>query len=120
MATGCRRRCRVRAGAGVAGGVSDLRPILSPAYAGSLGFVLRSPAEAEASRLGIGERVQKSVIQCIVEPEELDGLVERLRRIIGETGGNVRIYRPCANCLGESLGIGTVKATVDEKNCVIL
>lgn len=70
--------------------------------------------------LTLGERVQKSVFECNLEPEEVDGVIERLRREIGSTHGNLRIYRLCANCLGESLGIGSIKATVDEKNCVIL
>jgi CRISPR-associated endonuclease Cas2 len=64
--------------------------------------------------------VQKSVFECILEPEALQGLVARLQREIGETAGNVRIYRLCGACLEASIGVGTVKVTVDEQNCVII
>jgi CRISPR-associated protein Cas2 len=70
--------------------------------------------------LALGERVQKSVFECMLAPEELDGLVGRLRREIGETAGNVRIYRLCGSCLEASFGIGEIKTTVDEQNCTIL
>jgi len=39
--------------------------------------------------LTTGERVQKSVFECVLEPEELEGLIARLQREIGETAGNV-------------------------------
>jgi CRISPR-associated protein Cas2 len=90
-------------------------------------YVIAYDLESDAARgrvaevlLTRGERVQKSVFECMLEPEELQGLIARLQREIGETSGNVRIYRLCAACLEESLGIGEVKATVDEQNCVIL
>jgi CRISPR-associated protein Cas2 len=90
-------------------------------------YVIAYDLESDAVRgrvaevlLALGERVQKSVFECVLAPEELEGLVARLQREIGQTEGNVRIYRLCANCLGESFGIGAVKATVDEQGCVIL
>jgi len=70
--------------------------------------------------LALGERVQKSVFECILAPEELEALVERLRREIGETPGNVRIYRLCAGCLEASFATGVIWTTVDERNCVIV
>ncbi len=70
--------------------------------------------------LQLGERVQKSVFECVLEPHELERLMNRLRAEIGQTAGNVRIYRLCAGCLDASFGIGKVKTTVDEQNCVIL
>jgi CRISPR-associated protein Cas2 len=70
--------------------------------------------------LAMGERVQRSVFECTLEPEELEGLVERIRHEIGETAGDVRVYRICANCLDASLGIGSIRTTIDEQNCVIL
>ncbi len=70
--------------------------------------------------LALGERVQKSVFECVLAPEELDALVQRLQREIGDTPGNVRIYRLCGSCLEASFGIGAIKTTVDEQNCLIL
>jgi len=90
-------------------------------------YVVAYDLESDAVRgrvadvlLAVGERVQKSVFECVLAPEELESLVERLRREIGETAGNVRIYRLCAGCLDASFGIGEIRATVDEQNCVIL
>jgi CRISPR-associated protein Cas2 len=90
-------------------------------------YVVAYDLESDAVRtrvadvlLALGERVQKSVFECILAPEELDMLVERLRREIAETPGNVRIYRLCAGCLEASFGIGEVLATADERNCLIL
>jgi CRISPR/Cas system-associated endoribonuclease Cas2 len=60
------------------------------------------------------------VFECVLAPEELEALVERLRREIGGTAGNIRIYRLCAGCLEASFGIGEIKATVDEQNCLTL
>ncbi|HEY6138266.1 MAG TPA: CRISPR-associated endonuclease Cas2 [Thermoanaerobaculia bacterium] len=90
-------------------------------------YVIAYDLESDAVRarvaevlLACGERVQKSVFECTLAPEELDGVVERLRREIAETPGNVRIYRLCFSCLQSSFGIGEVRTTVDEQNCVIL
>jgi len=90
-------------------------------------YVIAYDLESDAVRgrvaevlLTTGERVQRSVFECLLAPEELPGLVARLQREIGETPGNVRIYRLCAACLEASLGIGEVKKTVDEQTCVIL
>jgi hypothetical protein len=47
-------------------------------------------------------------------------VLARLQREIGETAGNVRIYRLCGSCLEASFGIGSIKTTVDEQNCMIL
>lgn len=67
----------------------------------------------------LGERVQLSVFECVLAPEELDALIARLQREIGTTPGNVRIYRLCAACVEASVGIGDVKTTVADANCVI-
>ena len=90
-------------------------------------YVIAYDLESDAARgrvaevlLTTGERVQKSVFECILEPDELPSLIARLQREMGDTEGNVRIYRLCASCLSESLGIGAIKKTVDEQNCVIL
>lgn len=90
-------------------------------------YVVAYDLESDAVRgrvaevlLTTGERVQKSVFECMLEPEELEGLLARLQREIGETPGNVRIYRLCAACLAASLGVGAVKKTVDGQPCVIL
>jgi CRISPR-associated protein Cas2 len=67
--------------------------------------------------LTLGERVQKSVFECVLEADEVEALTARLQREIGQTPGNVRVYRLCSACLDASFGIGATKATVDEQNC---
>ena len=61
--------------------------------------------------LGAGERVQFSVFECRFEPEELPMLLARLQRELGETKGNVRVYRLCSACTKEAIGIGSVRET---------
>jgi CRISPR-associated protein Cas2 len=61
--------------------------------------------------LGVGERVQYSVFECRFEPEELPMLLARLQRELGETKGNVRVYRLCSACAKEAVGIGNVRET---------
>lgn len=54
-----------------------------------------------------GERVQKSVFECVLEPEALDRLTGRLAKELGDPQtGNIRVYRLCANCLEASFGLG--------------
>ena len=65
--------------------------------------------EVPKSVMALGERVQKSVFECMLAPEELDAVVARLQREIGETAGNVRIYRLCGSCLEASFGIGSTR-----------
>ncbi len=58
-----------------------------------------------------GSRVQKSVFEYNLEPEAL----ERLTAALGEElasaagGGDVRIYRLCADCYGASVGLGELE-----------
>lgn len=59
---------------------------------------------------GYGTRVQKSVFECHLEPDAL----EKLTRLLGDElavapGGDIRIYRLCADCYGASVGIGEVE-----------
>ncbi|MFN0071978.1 MAG: CRISPR-associated endonuclease Cas2 [Chloroflexota bacterium] len=42
---------------------------------------------------GHGQRVQKSVFECIVNPEQLEVLVHRLTRIIDTEMDSLRVYR---------------------------
>lgn len=67
-----------------------------------------------------GERVQKSVFECRITAEECERVIERLRREIGETPGNVRIYRLCESCWEASVGVGEIVKTIDGEPCVIV
>ena len=63
---------------------------------------------AVAEELGrFGSRVQESVFECSLDRDELNTLVERLRKLIAEEqAATVRIYRLGANCWAEAIGFG--------------
>jgi group II intron reverse transcriptase/maturase/CRISPR-associated endonuclease Cas2 len=70
--------------------------------------------------LGVGERVQFSVFECRLEPEELPMLLARLQRELGETAGNVRVYRLCSACAKEAIGIGKAKSTKSDDPFLVI
>ena len=70
--------------------------------------------------LGCGERVQFSVFECRFEPEELPALLARLRRELGETHGNVRVYRLCEACSKEAVGVGSIRPTAANKPFLVI
>ena len=45
-----------------------------------------------------GERVQYSVFECLLRPEELKRLRERLKPLLVPEEDDVRFYRLCENC----------------------
>ncbi len=60
---------------------------------------------------GAGFRVQKSVFECLLAPDDLDRLVARIGRLAEGRGGlDVRVYRLCASCFADSFGLGEVEA----------
>ena len=59
---------------------------------------------------GYGTRVQKSVFECHLEADTLEQLTRRLSEELAEApGGDVRIYRLCADCYGASVGLGELE-----------
>lgn len=57
-----------------------------------------------------GTRVQKSVFECSLEPEALDRLTHLLSQELAVApGGDIRIYRLCADCYGASIGLGELE-----------
>jgi CRISPR-associated protein Cas2 len=45
-----------------------------------------------------GERVQYSVFECLLRPEDLKRLRERLKPLLEPAEDDVRFYRLCASC----------------------
>ena len=45
-----------------------------------------------------GVRVQYSVFECLLEPDQVEVLRLRIVRLIAPTEDSVRIYRFCADC----------------------
>ena len=57
-----------------------------------------------------GSRVQKSVFECNLEAEALERLTQRLTEELAlASGGDIRIYRLCADCYGASVGLGELE-----------
>ena len=48
-----------------------------------------------------GQRVQYSVFECRLDPDQLERLRQRVLRRIDPERDNVRFYRLCATCAGE-------------------
>jgi CRISPR-associated protein Cas2 len=63
--------------------------------------------------LDFGVRVQYSVFECLLEPEQLDALRRRVLREIDGAEDSVRIYRFCQDCGAKTEILGTGKATED-------
>jgi CRISPR-associated protein Cas2 len=57
-----------------------------------------------------GSRVQKSVFECNLEGSTLERLTQRLTEELAvASGGDIRIYRLCADCYGASVGLGELE-----------
>jgi len=66
-----------------------------------------------------GERVQLSVFEANLRPEELSRLKERLKSIIDRGEDNVRIYPLCAACIGRIEIMGPGMVTQDPEIIII-
>lgn len=70
---------------------------------------------------GSGWRVQKSVFECLLEPEALDKLTRSLtRELESAPGGSVRVYRLCADCMTAAFGLGDVEEGAGEKPWIVV
>jgi CRISPR-associated protein Cas2 len=59
---------------------------------------------------GYGTRVQKSVFECHLEAADLEKLTHLLGdELAAAPGGDIRIYRLCADCYGASVGLGELE-----------
>lgn len=69
---------------------------------------------------GYGRRVQESVFECDLREGEADNLISRLQRELRHpSGGEIRVYRVCGNCLQASFGLGDIKP-IDTASCYIV
>ena len=57
-----------------------------------------------------GERVQYSVFEANLEPDQLERLMKRAAKVLNEDEDSLRLYPLCAVCQGkvEILGLGSV------------
>ena len=52
---------------------------------------------------GFGNRVQYSVFECNLEPEDLDRLRKKLKRLIKVKEDKIRYYPLCQSCVSKAL-----------------
>lgn len=50
---------------------------------------------------GYGQRVQYSVFECEMRPQDVEEMTRRLRQAIQRTQDDIRIYRLCESCVGK-------------------
>jgi len=68
-----------------------------------------------------GERVQESVFECRLSPDEMDRVSRRVMELLrGIDEGEVRFYRLCAACLQQSFAIGRDVATPADRRFIIM
>jgi CRISPR-associated protein Cas2 len=58
---------------------------------------------------GYGKRVQYSVFESEVRPEDVDKLYQRLGELVDEQADDVRFYLLCEHCLGKLRTLGKAK-----------
>jgi CRISPR-associated protein Cas2 len=63
--------------------------------------------------LDFGTRVQYSVFECIVDPDSLEHMLTRLKKIVTDED-SVRTYAMCAKCERDVTVLGTGKVTKEE------
>jgi len=62
-----------------------------------------------------GTRVQYSVFECLITPEQLKEIQEKTKKIIDLNTDSIRFYPICENCVSriEITGIGEVSKDID-------
>jgi len=60
-----------------------------------------------------GVRVQYSVFECLLTPDQIDQLRARMARLIDPAKDSVRIYRLCQDCVEKIEILGRGKVTED-------
>lgn len=66
-----------------------------------------------------GVRVQKSVFECRVKPDDIDKLMLQLEKIIDFNTDSVLVYFVCDGCLKRKKAMGQNNIQTDEDFCVI-
>ena len=68
---------------------------------------------------GYGQRVQYSVFECEVRPDDLPQLRERLEKLLQKEQDDIRLYPLCENCRRKVLMLGKAKAHSTEEFAVV-
>ena len=66
-----------------------------------------------------GVRVQYSVFECLLEPEQVDALRARITWLIDPAEDQVRIYRFCEDCGAKTELLGLGEPTEDTEAFVL-
>ena len=68
---------------------------------------------------GYGRRVQYSVFECEVQPDDLRQMQERLRGVINEAQDDIRVYRLCSDCLSKVITLGKAELNRQQSYVVV-
>ena len=79
----------------------------------------RQRTRAHKLLTGHGQRVQYSVFECWLAPEDLERLRERLAPLLGGQFDSIRIYRLCESCRPQVEVIGWGDPPEEEENWVV-
>ncbi len=79
----------------------------------------RRRAKAADTLKNYGQRVQKSVFECCLNPEKLVELTGILSAIIDRKTDSVLIWPLCEICVKQRTGIGQNRPLSEEEFCVI-
>ncbi len=67
-----------------------------------------------------GERVQESVFECRFTPDDLEDVRTRSSLLLaGQAASSLRVYRLCAACAAEALGMGEVRQAASGQGFII-
>ena len=70
---------------------------------------------------GVGERVQESVFECLLDVTSFAALRSELAKLLAsDATASVRLYPICAQCRTAATGLGTLRPTRFTSACVVV
>lgn len=73
-----------------------------------------------AARLGrYGVRIQKSVFECVIDSEELDGLMRTVEALINVEHDVVHAFSVCRSCHGQVRHLGQAAPVLEERYWIV-
>lgn len=79
----------------------------------------RQRARVAAILSAFGDRTQKSVFECSLDPEELAAVLANVRDKVDVSGDSVRAYRQCTACDEASHSIGQASARTTQPYWIV-
>jgi CRISPR-associated protein Cas2 len=67
-----------------------------------------------------GVRVQKSVFECHIRPDDLRKMTAKMAEVIDGAKDSVMIYPLCQSCFGQKSGVGLIQSIHPDEECKVL